>query len=131
MKDAREITYKKIELAFNRLKRGRGRTLTNAKVNISNVAKEAGISPSTIHNRYPDLASRIRVYQGKTDAQLRRVQHDKLRKAIQRIREYRAEIDELKGDLSKLASINAQLILEINTLTSTKNLNNVTEFKGK
>lgn len=83
---------------------------------ISGVAKEAGVSNSTIHNRYPDLAERIRVSAGvvkekdiKTQLAKRvgTIKEEKAKRA--RVRE---ELEEVKELLRKVNSVNATLQFE-------------------
>ena len=83
---------------------------------ISRVAKEAGVSNSTIHNRYPDLAERIRISAGvvtekdvKTQLvkRLGTIKDEKTKRA--RVRE---ELEETKELLRKISSVNATLQFE-------------------
>lgn len=83
---------------------------------ISRVAKEAGVSNSTIHNRYPDLAERIRISAGvvtekdvKTQLgkRLGTIKDEKAKRA--RVRE---ELEETKELLRKINSVNATLQFE-------------------
>lgn len=92
---------------------------------ISGVAKEAGISNSTIHNRYPDLAERIRVLAGvvkekdvKTQLTKRVgiIKEEKAKRA--RVRE---ELEEVKELLRKVNSVNAALQFENTSLKAQLN----------
>ena len=83
---------------------------------ISGVAKEARVSNSTIHNRYQDLAERIRASTGvvrekdvKTQLakRLGTIKGEKAKRA--RVRE---ELEEVKELLRKVNSVNAALQLE-------------------
>jgi AcrR family transcriptional regulator len=57
----REQTKKTIELAIKRIQQGAPRIVEKrTKLSIAAVAREAGVSNATIHNRYPDLANKIR-----------------------------------------------------------------------
>lgn len=54
-------TRKELQLAIARIKHGRTKVVDqNRRLSILAVAEEAGLSPSKIHNRYPDVAQAIR-----------------------------------------------------------------------
>ena len=58
---SREITKKKLDLAIMRLQKGMTKIVpSGTKLSIAGVAKEAGVSNATIHNRYPEVAEAIR-----------------------------------------------------------------------
>lgn len=83
---------------------------------ISGVAREAGISSAAIHNRYPDLAGRIRESAGAVKAEDAR---GKLAKRSSTIAEEKAkqarlrqELAEVRALLQKTDSVNAALQLE-------------------
>ena len=58
---SREITKKKLDLAIMRLQKGMTKIVpSGTKLSIAGVAKEAGVSNATIHNRYPEIAEKIR-----------------------------------------------------------------------
>lgn len=83
---------------------------------IAGVAKEAGVSNSTIHNRYPDLAERIRASAGVVKEKdiknvlanrLGTIKEEKAKRA--RIRE---EFEKVKELLRRANSVNATLQFE-------------------
>ncbi len=87
---------------------------------ISGVAREAGTSNASIHNRYPDLAARIRELAGKA---AERDTKQVLSKCTGRIKGMNDklsgknnEIAELKEMLAKANSVNASLDLENRSL---------------
>lgn len=89
---------------------------------ISGVAREVGVSHVTIHNRYPDLAEKIRK---EADRATQRDANDELKKKRGKITEYkkriaglRKEIEELEISLAKSRSLNASLQLENLSLRS-------------
>ena len=56
-----ETTEKKLKDALLRLKHGKTKIVSSdRKINIRSLAEEAGVSDSTIHNRYPSIASEVR-----------------------------------------------------------------------
>jgi AcrR family transcriptional regulator len=89
---------------------------SGSHMTISSVARECGISGPTIHNRYQDLAERIREMAGqeaKRDADSEREKRRgkiKEEKAKQTV--VREELAEVKGLLRKADSVNAALQLE-------------------
>lgn len=103
---------------------------------ISGVAKEARISNSSIHNRYPDLAERIRESAGvikEKDAttqltkRLGTIKEEKAKQA-----RLRKELEEVKVLLQKADSVNAALQLENGRLKalSRKYLEELNRMKG-
>lgn len=83
---------------------------------ISGVAKEASISNASIHNRYPDLADRIRQSAGVVKDKDAKTQLTKRLGAIKEEKTKRArlskELEEVKALLQKTDSVNAALQLE-------------------
>lgn len=83
------------------------------KISISAVARFVGVTPSLIHNTYPDIAERIRALGGKS----LRVQRDSQRQALalekDKNKKLRSELFELKKAFAKLASVNQLLSLEL------------------
>ena len=102
-------------------KRARGRaqtetTLRDALVrlqsegghpSISALAREVGVSPALIHNRYPDVAEALRASQDP----LRTSEPLRMALEAERLtnRDLRAEIDELRRQVRALASVNEAL----------------------
>ncbi|MEZ0208690.1 MAG: TetR family transcriptional regulator [Candidatus Paceibacterota bacterium] len=83
------------------------------KISISAVAKTAGITPSLIHNTYPDVAEKIRALMGKTTRNQRDAKHEALVKAQMANRALRAELLDTRAFSAKLASNNQVLLNEI------------------
>ncbi len=97
-----------------------GMSQVGSIMTISGVAREAGVSNATIHNRYPDLAEQIRELAGKAaqrdakaDLQKRRGKISDYKKRIAALRE---EITELEQSLNDSRSVNASLQLENESL---------------
>ncbi len=74
---------------------------------ISALAREVGVSPALIHNRYPDVAEALRASQDP----LRESESLRLLLEAERLknRDLRTEIDELRRQVSALASVNEGL----------------------
>ncbi|KGS96668.1 tetR family transcriptional regulator-like protein [Burkholderia pseudomallei MSHR7498] len=75
-------------------------------MSIAAVAGEAGVSPSLIHNTYPDVAERIRAELGRATRQQRDVKAAELADARAALKELREQLRIAQGDIAKLASIN-------------------------
>ena len=82
---------------------------TDGSATITAVAREAGVSPALIHNRYPEVAATIRGLTGRDKrdavAALKSALEDERRKSGR----LRAENDELIAELRTLASVNEGL----------------------
>lgn len=90
------------------------------KMTISSVAKEAGVSNATIHNRYPDLAQRIRELAGDDVERSAQQTLTKRRGTISRLREQIRALTEdntrMRDQLRAAHSVNAALALENDAL---------------
>ncbi len=106
-----EAREKDLRLAMYRIERGRTRT-GESKMSISAVAREAGVTTALIHNHYPAVAEDIRKVQGKDSRAQRDAKHESLKSERQKSRELRQEIESLRSDVARLASINEVLIAE-------------------
>ena len=109
-----ESRSKEIRLAIKRIEVGRPRKIDlKRKLSIAAVAEEVGISPSTIHTRYPEMANIIRAKMGRGS----RAQTD-LRTSVLRIEQektsaLRKRVRELEGLLASLASNYAVALTEL------------------
>ena len=126
-----ETTRKSLEMALYRLQAGRGKVVKGGRLTIAAVAKEAGVSTATIHNRHPEIAEQVRALQGKESRRQRDEKHRELQRVREASRELRAEVVELKADLAKLASINETLALENRVLRAERDGENVTTLRRK
>ena len=106
-------TRKKIELAFLRLQKERIiKVDSNRKLSITAVAEEAGISPSTLHNRYPDVVEKIREKLGKKMRNQYDKKDEELKKMKNIIKKLREKIVRLEAEIRQLASENMRLLSE-------------------
>lgn len=110
---------KDLKLAISRIQRGRAHTKADV-VNISTVAAEAGVTPALIHNHYPDIAELIRESQARSSRVQRDAKHGELRAAKEKNRALREELDALRAQVAKLASLNEVLVVE-NRILKAKN----------
>ena len=128
----RNDTYNKIRMAIVRMEKGKPKVVSSdRKISIKAVAEEAGVSDSLIHKDHPDLVTRIKNNQDRNYRSDRNEKHQALKAEREKNRELREKVAELESQLSDLGSINASLELELATLRSVKNSQNVTEFRGK
>ena len=103
-------TEKELKNALIRLKHGRPKIVDKKrKISISALAEEAGVSDSTIHNRYPEIAAEVREITGKEHKAQRDEKNDKLKLERAKNRELREHMEQLESDIRKLTSINATL----------------------
>lgn len=122
-----DIREKEIRLAMLRIERGRSHTKA-AKLSISTVAREVGVSPSLLHNHYPALAEEIRTKQGASSREKLGAKQDDLGLEREKVRRLRQEIDELKAQVAKLASINEMQAMENRVLAARCSSTKVASF---
>lgn len=103
----REKTLFQLRLAMNRLQK------REVKVSIAAVAKEAGVTPALIHNRYPDFAEEVRKAVGKATRLQRDQKHELLIAEREKNQQLREQVAELMMDLRNLASENEALRAEL------------------
>lgn len=107
---------KDLRLAMFRIEQGRPQQTKATKLSIASVAAEAGVSAALIHNHYPEIADAIRLAQGRSSRAQRDTTQKELKVERGKGRELRQEIASLRGDISRLASINEVLRTENATL---------------
>lgn len=106
-------TEKELRNALMRLKHGRPKIVDKKrKISISALAEEAGVSDSTIHNRYPEIAAEVREMIGKAHKVQRDEKNERLKSEKSKNKELRDYIEQLEADIRKLTSINATLSYE-------------------
>lgn len=91
-------TKHNIEMAIHRIISGRPK-ITTRELSISSVAEEAGVSNSTIHNRYPELAEKIRIGMNKS----MKAQRDSIRKELTRVKGENQKLHDLAKQYSRYA----------------------------
>jgi hypothetical protein len=109
------VREKELRLAISRIERGRSQT-KGAKLSISAVAREVGISSALIHNHYPLIAEEIRSKQGASSRQQRDAKQSELQHEREKNKFLRQERDELRGQIARLVSINEMLLHETKVL---------------
>lgn len=103
----RESTLGELQLALHRLQRD------GKKVTLRAVAVEANVSPSLLNNRYPDFAEQVRAIVGKAVRQQRNEKADLLLKEKEKNRQLRELVDIQLQEITKLASVNESLRMEL------------------
>lgn len=112
-------TKKSLELAIKRIQEGVPKILpVGRKMSIAAVAKEAGVSNATIHNRYPDIAEKIRKLVSGSYVEQLEAKRGSLKECQGKLAQARKEIEQLKSDLSQSQSINLRLAKENELLRS-------------
>lgn len=103
----RERTLSELRAALARLQDG------GCKLSLSAVAKEAGVTPALIHNRYPDFGEEIRGLIGKETRAQAEVIRKLLRVEREKNRLLREQLADRQREIVKLASVNEALRVEI------------------
>lgn len=112
-----ENRSKEIRLAIKRIEVGRPRNIDlKRKLSIAAVAEEIGISPSTIHTRYPEMATLIRERTGRGSRAQTEVRTSALRIEREKASALRKRIRELERLLASLASNYAVAITELENI---------------
>ena len=106
----------------------REKDLRLAMLRISSVAHEAGVSTSLIHNHYPAIAEAIRAAQGRDSRAQRDAKNEELKTERDKNRDLRGEIETLRGDLRKLASLYNMALDKIRTLEAIARDSHVVEI---
>jgi len=110
-------TEKKIRMALYRITKGRSKVVKGSrKLSIAAVAEEADVSPSLIHNQYPQICEEIRTLLGKTYKARSDARCNEIRRLKSRNSELLNEIKEYKVMLSNLASRNVTLTKQLELL---------------
>lgn len=109
-KRGREDTLHQLNLALSSLQ-SRG-----VKVTLKAVADEAKVSPPLINNRYPDFAEQVRAIMGKTIRQQRNNKADLLVEEREKNRKLRELVSCQLVEITKLASVNEALRVEMSLL---------------
>lgn len=116
--EQKSTTRRRLELALRRLQHGTMQSSSDDRISIAAVAREAGVSNATIHNRYPDIAERVRALHVKASRFRTKAMPDTMDILHSKLREAHKEIDQLKTDLVNSQSINLRLTRENELLHS-------------
>jgi cell division septum initiation protein DivIVA len=129
MKDKR-LTREEIRRAILRIERGRPKRIPKerCKLNISSVAREAGISAASIHNTYPDIAETIRAKARRSARSVMEDIQQERKRLLELLRQARERVKAAEKDLVRIASDNARLITENAVLRARLRSRNVVEL---
>lgn len=119
-----EIREKELRLAIFRIERGRAHTQAT-RLNVSSVAREAGVTPALIHNHYPKIAEEIRIKQGASSREERDIKQNELNIEREKSKALRVKLKAAHTQIAQLASINEMLMLENKTLRDVSRDSNV------
>ena len=122
---SREQTAAALKEAFQRL------LLSRETVTITDVAKEVGVTPALIHNKYADLAEAIRKRAGKASRDQRYDKHRQLVEAKETIRDLRQANGALLEEVRVLASKNEALRRQLAEARAVASSKNVTPIRRK
>jgi hypothetical protein len=100
-------------------------------MNISRVAREAGISAASIHNTYPDIAKVIRAKSGKDSRSVRDTERLARERLVGMLRLARERLRAAEKDVARIASENARLVTEKAVLKAKVASRNMAELAGR
>ncbi|MEM7361322.1 MAG: TetR family transcriptional regulator [Pseudomonadota bacterium] len=127
-----EQTQKALELAIHRITTGRVRKVkTGRKLSIAAVAEEAGVSTATIHNRYPEIADKVRQLLNKDARQQRDEKSQALKEEKSKRKELLDENRLLRQQMAELVSRNATLEAELDHLRALVESKNIAQISPK
>src|SRR5882724_7930512 len=112
MKDKKRLTREEIRRAIQRIEHRRPKRITKERcqMNISMVAREAGISAASIHNTYPDHAQAIRAKAGNSDRSALNAARLERKRLAELLRLVRERLKAAEKDVARIASENARLV---------------------
>jgi predicted nuclease with TOPRIM domain len=99
------------------------------RMNISVVAREAGLSAASIHNTYPDLAEAIRAKAVKGSRSRLDAERRERTRLIEQLRRARERLKIVEQELARIASENARLVTENSLLRARLSSRNVISLK--
>jgi AcrR family transcriptional regulator len=124
----KQRTREEIRRAILRIEHRRPKRIAKerCRMNISTVAREAGISAASIHNTYPDIADAIRARAGSAlNVDPGRLDRKRLTELLRRARE---RLKAAEKDLVRIASENARLVTENSLLRARLSSRNVVDL---
>jgi hypothetical protein len=132
MRDKKRLTREEIRRAIRRIEHRRPKRIPSerCRMNISTVAREAGISAASIHNTYPDIAQAIRAKTGNSDRSTLDAERFERKRLAELLRLVRERLKAAEKDVVRIASENARLVTENTVLKARLATCNVVEFAG-
>lgn len=125
-----EVRERELRLAVHRIERGRAHTKAT-NLSVASVAREAGVTPALIHNHYPEIAELIRVKRGASSRAQRDAKQDALKQERAKTAVLREELEELKGQIARLATLNEMLLVDNRSLKAAQSTGNVRPLRTK
>jgi hypothetical protein len=114
MKDKKRLTREELRRAIQRIEHSRPKRITKerCRMNISTVAREAGVSAASIHNTYPDIAEVIIAKTGKRTRSVLDAERLERKRLMELLRLARERLKDAQRDVVRIASENARLVTE-------------------
>jgi hypothetical protein len=114
MSDKKRLTREEIRRAIQRIEHRRPKRITKerCRMNISTVAREAGVSAASIHNTYPDIAQAIREKTGNSERSVLDAERLERRRLAELLHLARDRLKTAEKDVVRIASENARLVTE-------------------
>jgi hypothetical protein len=133
MKNKGRDTRMELHRAILRIEHGRPKRIgkDRCRMNISIVAREAGVTPACVHNNYPDVAEVIRKKVGKTRRSQRDLQGGELKRLLDSVRLLRQRLRTAERDVMRIASENARLVSENTVLKAQLHARNVVSLRRR
>jgi hypothetical protein len=126
-------TRKALREAILRIEHGRPQRIDKdrCRMNISTVAREAGVTPASIHNNYPDVAEAIRKKVGKTGPSQCELQDGEIKRLLTSVELLRQRLKAAERDVTRIASENAKLMSENAVLKAQLGAGNVVHLRRR
>lgn len=123
-------TREELRQAILRIEHQRPKRVTKevCRLNISIIAREAGLTPATIHNCYPDIAELIRAKMHASKMSRTPTAESQLKQLVNSVRSLKDQLRRAEKDVARIASENAKLLSLIAELRSKPRSGNVVEF---
>lgn len=133
MKDKKRTTAAEIGRAIHRIEYRRPKRVRKdqCRMNISTVAREAGISAASIHNTYPDIAETIRTKAGKSSRSTLDAERSERKQLAEMLRLTRERLKTAETDIRRIASENARLVTENAVLKAKLKSHNVVSLSRR
>jgi hypothetical protein len=133
MSDKKRRTREEIRRAICRIEHGRPKRIAKelCRMNISTVAREAGISAASIHNTYPDIGKVIRAKSGKDSRSMLDTERLARERLVGILRLVRERLRAAEKDVARSASENARLVTENAVLKAKVASRNIAELVGR
>jgi hypothetical protein len=130
MGNKKRLTREEIRRAIQRIEHRRPKRIAReqCRMNISTVAREAGVSRASIHNTHPYVAQAIRAKAGKSGRSVLDTERLERERLVGLLRLARGWLRVAEKDVVRIASENARLVTENALLKAKLSSRNVVEL---